>query len=65
MAWQELHIAQLKLHHQTLWKVSKTFNYQHISGGSANMRLDKVGYLIKKLIILPFSGFHSPQMYII
>lgn len=62
MAWQEHHIARLKLYHQTLWKLSKTINYQGISGGLAYVKHDKVGYLIKKLIIHPFSEFQSFQM---
>jgi len=59
MAWQEDHIAWLKLYHQTLWKVSKTINYQSINGGLCYVKHDKVEDLIKKLIMLPFSQFQS------
>ena len=62
MGWQEHHIAWLKLYRQTLWKVSKTINYQGINGGVSYVKHDKVGDLIKKLIIFPFSEFQSFQM---
>ena len=62
MAWQEPHTAWLKLYHQTLWKVSKTINYQDINGGLRYVKHNKMGDLIKKLIILPFSQFQTFQM---
>lgn len=62
VAWQEHHIAWLKLYHQTLWKLSKTINYQGINGGLSYVKHDKVGDLIKKLIIFPFSEFQSFQI---
>lgn len=56
MAWQEHHVAWLKLYYQTLWKVSKTINYPGINGGLCYVKCDKMGDLIKKLIILLFSN---------
>ena len=62
MSWQERNTAWLKLYHQTLWKVSKTINYQGINGRVSNVKHDKAEDLIKKLIIFPFSQFQSFQM---
>lgn len=59
MAWQEHHIAWLKLYHQTLWKVCKTINYLGINSGMSHVKHDKMGDLIKKLIIFPFWEFSN------
>lgn len=65
MAWQENHVAWLKLYHHTLESFQN--NYQGINGGVSYVKQDTAGDLIKKkkkkLIIFHFQNSEFSKEY--